>query len=125
MSAPIPFLNKRERFNGWCPFCKRIDKGDFDSWVSDTVTFEPLNPVVPGHRLFVPVEHVMNADEDPIVTGQTFEFAARWADQQGGAYNLITSAGAAATQTVFHLHVHYVPRREGDGLTLPWTGQTT
>ena len=37
--------------------------------------------------------------------------------------NLITSIGAAATQTVFHLHVHVVPRHEGDGLLLPWSNQ--
>lgn len=35
--------------------------------------------------------------------------------------NLITSAGAEATQSVFHLHVHIVPRGENDGLALPWT----
>lgn len=34
--------------------------------------------------------------------------------------NLITSRGAAATQSVFHLHLHLVPRTEGDGLALPW-----
>ena len=37
--------------------------------------------------------------------------------------NLITSVGAAATQTVKHLHIHIVPRHEGDGLHLPWTEQ--
>lgn len=37
--------------------------------------------------------------------------------------NFITSAGPAATQSVFHLHVHLVPRFEDDGLILPWTGQ--
>jgi histidine triad (HIT) family protein len=34
--------------------------------------------------------------------------------------NIITSAGTEATQTVFHLHVHIVPREAGDGLELPW-----
>lgn len=41
------------------------------------------------------------------------------------AANLITSRGGAATQTVFHLHVHVVPREAGDGLALPWTPQQT
>jgi histidine triad (HIT) family protein len=48
--------------------------------------------------------------------------AAQWARTCGDA-NLITSVGSAATQTVFHLHVHVVPRRAGDGLALPWTSQ--
>ncbi len=39
--------------------------------------------------------------------------------------NLITSKGEAATQSVFHLHVHIVPRQEGDRLPLPWTPQHT
>jgi histidine triad (HIT) family protein len=39
--------------------------------------------------------------------------------------NIITSIGRVATQSVFHLHVHIVPRHEGDGLCLPWTGQHT
>ena len=34
--------------------------------------------------------------------------------------NLVQSTGAAAFQTVFHLHVHVVPRYAGDGLRLPW-----
>jgi diadenosine tetraphosphate (Ap4A) HIT family hydrolase len=42
-----------------------------------------------------------------------------------GAANFITSAGRDATQTVFHLHIHIVPRHAGDGLALPWTGQVT
>lgn len=43
---------------------------------------------------------------------------------QGWDLNQITSAGPAATQTVFHLHVHLVVRREDDGLSLPWTPTT-
>lgn len=50
------------------------------------------------------------------------ESAAAYGEAMGTDFNLITSAGAAATQTVAHLHVHYVPRRTGDGLGLPWTG---
>jgi len=41
-----------------------------------------------------------------------------------GPCNVITSVGREATQSVFHLHVHVVPRREGDGLALPWTPNT-
>ena len=51
------------------------------------------------------------------------EFAARWAEGQEDDFNLITSSGPAATQTIPHIHVHYVPRWPGDGLHLPWTGQ--
>jgi histidine triad (HIT) family protein len=35
--------------------------------------------------------------------------------------NLLNSCGRAAWQTVFHFHVHVIPRYEGDPLRLPWT----
>lgn len=106
-----------------CPFCKRIAAGDFDSHLSGVVSFEPLNPVTRGHRLVVPVEHVADALASPIMAGRVFEEAARLARGLDCDCNLITSSGPDATQTVLHFHVHIVPRREDDGLLLPWTGQ--
>ena len=100
-----------------CPFCKFFEKTE-----RDILDFEPLNPVVPGHRLVVPREHVENFTDDIEVTERVMRRAAILARDMGSA-NLITSKGKEATQSVFHLHVHLVPRREGDGLTLPWTGQ--
>lgn len=88
----------------------------------DAVAFVPLNPVTPGHVLVVPNEHVKNAIEDPVVTAQAMYRAADLAARYAPC-NLITSVGAVATQTVYHLHLHVVPRRPGDGLALPWTGQ--
>ena len=110
-----------------CPFCARIKAGEYDYSDPCAVAFEPLNPVTEGHLLVVPREHVTDAGSAPVTAGRTMEFAAmiagplEFADWPG--YNLITSAGSAATQTVRHLHLHLVPRREGDGLHLPWTGQ--
>lgn len=80
----------------------------------------PLNPVTAGHVIVIPHEHVVDAADDPDITETVFHAAALYAKQIGGAFNLITSAGVEATQTVMHLHVHVVPRREGDGLALPW-----
>lgn len=110
-----------------CPFCARIKAGEYDYSDRYAVAFEPLNPVTEGHLLVVPREHVSDAGSAPIAAGRTMEFAAmiagplEFADYP--AYNLITSAGSAATQTVRHLHLHIVPRRPDDGLALPWTGQ--
>lgn len=102
-----------------CPFCG----GPTDrqvTWYGDVQVFEPLGPVVPGHLLVVPRQHVTDARTDPAVTAKVFGVAALVA-AEGGACNLITSAGPEATQTVFHLHVHVVPRRPDDGLRLPWS----
>jgi histidine triad (HIT) family protein len=82
--------------------------------------FAPLFPVCEGHTLIAPVRHVVSAAADPVVAAAAMLAAAtearRWA-----AVNIITSVGAAATQTVPHLHVHVVPRVAGDQLALPWS----
>lgn len=88
-----------------------------------TLVFRPLNPVVPGHLLVIPKRHVQDFTADPLVSGNVMVRAAEYAQDAGGEYNLITSKGRSATQTVFHLHVHLVPRYANDGLALPWTGQ--
>jgi histidine triad (HIT) family protein len=109
-----------------CPFCARIAAGEYDYHEEHFVAFQPLNPVTPGHFLVVPRKHVASALEPfaPILLGGTMRLAAILARQMDLTdCNFINSAGAAATQTVPHLHVHVVPRHPGDGLALPWTGQ--
>lgn len=107
-----------------CVFCGRVERGEYDDSDAFAVTFRPLKPVAPGHRLFVPRVHVADALEDPLVTAMTARFAAEWARRAGtGSCNLITSRGPEATQSVYHLHWHLVPRLKHDGLPLPWTGQ--
>jgi len=107
-----------------CVFCERIQNGEYDA-IGDkpeVVWFEPLNPVAPGHLLFVTSHHVESAITGPYEAAMAVESAASYAKVNGlTSCNLITSAGIEATQTVFHLHVHLVPRRANDGLALPWT----
>jgi histidine triad (HIT) family protein len=107
-----------------CPFCARIAAGDYGTCDMFSVSFEPLNPVTEGHLLVVPRLHFPDAGSNPLHAGRAMELAATIAALDSlDSYNLITSAGSAATQTVRHLHLHLVPRRPGDGLALPWTGQ--
>lgn len=105
-----------------CPFCERIAHHDVDPYYSDdrAVTFPPLNPVTRGHLLVVSRSHIHNVGEDPMTAGRVMEMAARIARSVGDC-NIITSTGPAATMTVRHLHLHVVPRRDGDGLKLPWS----
>lgn len=113
-----------------CVFCEiaagRSPAKHRGTWIS-TIVFEPLNPVTPGHLLVAPRTHVQDAAEDPQVTATVMYDAAALVgmlarvDPRYESANIITSIGAPATQTVFHLHVHIVPRSEGDGLALPWT----
>lgn len=83
----------------------------------EALAIVPLGPVVPGHVLVLPRRHVADATSDPEVTAMTMRHAAEIAPWPS---NIITSIGAPATQSVFHLHVHIVPRAENDGLALPW-----
>jgi histidine triad (HIT) family protein len=89
------------------------------SW-STAIAIKPLDPVTEGHTLIIPATHVRDVSEDPEVSAMTMEAAAEYAAGVGPC-NVITSVGREATQTVFHLHIHVVPRRDGDGLALPWT----
>jgi histidine triad (HIT) family protein len=106
-----------------CVFCE-ISEGRAPSTVvrewADALAIVPLNPVVAGHVLVIPRRHVADFGEDPDVTATTMRRAAELA-ADGRPMNLITSRGPEATQSVFHLHVHLVPRSAHDGLTLPWS----
>jgi histidine triad (HIT) family protein len=110
-------LNRRE-----CAFCERFQRGDYDYDDRHNVSFEPLSPVVPGHFLVIPKRHVSHALESPESAGLALKFAGFLANRMGlESVNFITSAGVPATQSVFHLHCHVIPRRPGDGLMLPWS----
>lgn len=110
-----------------CPFCAIAD-GSAPAKIrldlGDVLIFDPLEPVTGGHVLVVPRQHVEAFNVDPAVTARVAEVAAEyarvWRDDFAG-FNLITSDGAAATQTVMHLHFHVVPRHPRDRLALPWS----
>lgn len=108
-----------------CVFCA-IVAGEAPAAVvrewQGTIAISPRHPVTPGHVLVIPREHVADVGIDLAVSARTMAAAAELAGELPAA-NVITSRGGAATQTVFHLHLHVVPRGEGDGLPLPWTPQ--
>jgi histidine triad (HIT) family protein len=111
-----------------CVFCRivaRVAPATIVSEDPSSIAIVPLNPVVEGHLLVLPRLHVVDATEIPSISGRVMEHASQLAHLYFDDANIITSIGPAATQTVRHLHLHVVPRREGDGLHLPWTGQVT
>lgn len=107
-----------------CVFCEKIEneKGLL-TVIRECAIFEPLNPVVTGHLLVVPIKHVADCGVHTWVTSTVMEIAAMEANSRYENYNIITSKGRAATQSIFHFHVHIIPRIDGDGLKLPWTDQ--
>lgn len=87
----------------------------------DFLSFTPLNPITPGHLIVVPVIHVDDASTEPVITGAAFQLAAMIAENSNyNDYNLIVNKGADADQTVFHLHVHIVPRFKDDNTITVW-----
>lgn len=104
-----------------CPFCDLTQIAGPIIEYGNVLVFTPLNPIAPGHRLVVPREHVADFAADPRVSAEVMAVASNLAHEASGAFNVITSRGAEATQSVMHLHLHLIPRSEGDGLKLPWT----
>jgi histidine triad (HIT) family protein len=112
-----------------CLFCKII-AGEIPGTVVDeddrTVAFMDINPATRGHALVVPRRHAADLGEvDPddlsAVAQAAQRLAIRARDALGAdGMNLINAWGPVAWQTVFHMHVHVIPRYTDDPLVLPW-----
>jgi histidine triad (HIT) family protein len=112
-----------------CIFCK-IVAGEIPSAIVDqdesTLAFMDINPATRGHALVIPRNHVVDLleiepDELTAVMLAAQRLAVRVSERLGAdGVNLINSCGNAAWQTVFHFHVHVIPRYAGDPLRLPW-----
>lgn len=111
-----------------CLFCRLLaGEGDV-SLVEETqrtVTFMDIQPVVRGHMLVVPRVHAPYlADLDPEDGAAVFESGRRAAAALRASslvcegVNLFLADGEAAGQEVFHVHLHVIPRYEGDGFEL-------
>jgi histidine triad (HIT) family protein len=92
-----------------------------------TVAFLDIAPAAAGHVLVIPRAH---ADDihgaDPADLAACAETAQAMAARVSGALGcdgvtIMQSNGRAAGQTVFHYHVHVIPRMDGDGALRPWT----
>src|SRR5271156_5137115 len=112
-----------------CIFCK-IVAGDLPALIVDederTLTFMDIAPATRGHALVVPRAHssdLLSVDgADLSAVALASQRLAKRAKERLGAdgVNLLNSCGRAAWQTVFHFHVHVIPRYDGDPLRLPW-----
>ncbi len=112
-----------------CLFCGIVD-GSVPSQTIDsderTVAFMDINPATPGHALVVPRAHsadLMEVDpEDLAASIAAAQRLARRMDEvlKPDGFNILNACGPAAWQTVFHFHLHVIPRYEDDPLKLPW-----
>ena len=106
-----------------CIFCK-LANGIFDTNTvyedEDFRVILDIEPASRGHALVLPKKHFANALEaDDETLGAAMKLAARTARALKKAFgcdgiNILQNNGEAAGQTVFHLHVHVIPRWEKD-----------
>jgi histidine triad (HIT) family protein len=109
-----------------CLFCK-IVAGDIPATIvhesETTVAFRDLNPQAPTHVLVIPRSHYPNAAAlahgEPATAAHLFDAAREIAEAEGldgaegddGGYRMVLNTGAAANQTVFHVHLHVLGGR--------------
>jgi diadenosine tetraphosphate (Ap4A) HIT family hydrolase len=103
-----------------CPFCKRIALGEYSMSSKLAVAFEDAFPVTPGHMLVIPRRHepdffALSQEEQAAVLelARSVQAGLRGSDGDGGL-NIGLNIGAAAGQTVWHAHLHVIPRVLGD-----------
>jgi len=112
-----------------CVFCKII-AGDIPCFKlyedAQTLAFMDINPANRGHALAIPRKHEPNLMESSdqtlaatIATARRVARAVQAAVAPDGI-NLVQANGPGAAQSVFHLHLHVIPRFEGDDLKLNW-----
>jgi len=113
-----------------CIFC-RIVAGDLPATVIAedelTIALMDIQPANRGHALVIPRAHSRDLLSIPAAdlsacTVMAQRIAGRGVERLGAdGVNLLNSCGADAWQTVYHFHIHVIPRYQGDPLRLPWT----
>jgi histidine triad (HIT) family protein len=113
-----------------CLFCK-IVAGEVPATLvredERTVAFMDINPATRGHLLVVPRAHSKNlleiGSDDLAASAAAVQQLAALVTERLGAdgVNVLNSCGRTAWQTVFHFHLHVIPRYTADPLRLPWT----
>lgn len=112
-----------------CIFCK-ILSGDIPSTtVYEDESFQAIldvNPAARGHVIILPKNHapdifgLPNEDASKIMIVAKKIASALKAAYHCDGINILQNNGEAAGQTVFHLHVHVIPRFEGDTVDIGW-----
>ena len=113
--------------NDDCIFCKII-RGEIPCFKvledADVLALMDVNPIAPGHVLVIPKHHAKDILETPLdCVGKAFAGAGRAARAvqktlAPDGINILQANGPGAKQSVFHLHVHVIPRGMDDGLSM-------
>lgn len=120
---------------GDCIFCK-IANGEIPSATlyedEDFRVILDLGPASKGHALILPKSHAANLFELPDEIAQKAILVAKKVGAKlvdaldCDGLNVVQNNGEAAGQTVFHFHMHLIPRKDGDQVGVTWNpGQLT
>ncbi len=112
-----------------CLFC-RIVRREIPAKVihedEHTLAFRDIDPKAPTHVLVIPRRHISDAqaltDADGALLAKLFAVMRTIADEEGvgDGYRVVSNVGPDAGQSVPHLHIHIMPRRPNDGVSLNW-----
>jgi ATP adenylyltransferase len=104
-----------------CPFCYDNIKDRVVANYTSVVAIQDSYPVTDGHLLIVPKRHMedyfsMNETEKMDIDVLIMELKNRIIEQDHSVtgFNIGTNVGEFAGQTIFHAHIHLIPRRNGD-----------
>ena len=103
-----------------CPFCKAESERDIIASSSLSVAFFDGFPVSPGHALIIPKRHVssffdLSKDEQQDLLNLTDRVKQIVEERyHPDGYNIGINVGEAAGQSIFHVHMHLIPRYQGD-----------
>ena len=112
-----------------CIFCKLANGEIPTATLYEDADFRVIldaNPAAKGHALILPKEHYADLYEmDNVTSSEVFVLAKRMAKAMTEAlgcngFNIVQNNGEAAGQTVFHFHIHLIPRSKEDSVGLGW-----
>lgn len=130
------YTHREWREDESCPFCeickednhnqiiKRYRKTELGGY-TDVVMFEPHFPCKDGHMLFVPdihIDSITGSLTSARIVSDVMMAIGKYSERNDLEGNIIINNGKKADQTIFHLHIHFIPRTgNDDGTKLPWS----
>lgn len=103
-----------------CPFCASIRKNEYFACSNSFAAIYNLAPILPGHSLIIPRQHIVSISElSKGELSELFAFSRVVTDKlvaffESSAFDWSLQDGIAAGQTIPHLHIHIVPRKQND-----------
>ena len=120
-NKPADFHNNKIDINPDCPFCHDNIKSKIINELGLVAAFKDKTPVTKGHLLIIPKRHCTDffhmTREEQIDANNLMAILQKQILQKDSTvtgFNIGVNNGESAGQTVFHCHIHLIPRRDGD-----------